>query len=137
MNDDPVFDELLRAHKKEAGRLGVEFTNFGWGTDQNKGHIESKTTKGVLVSDIDENTMQVSHSWFAWEEYSRDEQQIRSKVEQFAKNVPGYVRGYVMRHLEQLRDVYADMAEFAPVWDAIDKIEKIGRCNEKKAEKTL
>ena len=73
MNDDPVFDELLRAHKKEAGRLGVEFTNFGWASDENG--ICSKTTKGILDSSINPNTMQVSHSWITYEERARREEQ--------------------------------------------------------------
>jgi len=65
-NRDPVLDKLHQAHEDEAARLGVEFTNFGWASDENG--ICSKTT-------INPNAMQVSHSWITYEERARREEQ--------------------------------------------------------------
>jgi hypothetical protein len=116
-NRNPVQDELLRAHDDEAARLGVEFTNYGWASDENG--ICSKTTKGILDSTINPTTMRVAHSWITWEEKARrEEQQKREMLEGVGRSV----RDHVVRQLRPLREVYADLMEFAPIWDAIDQL---------------
>jgi len=52
---------LWEAHEKEAKRSGADFYNFGWGADE--ASIASKTSKGILQSDIDPETGKVTHSW--------------------------------------------------------------------------
>jgi hypothetical protein len=74
---DPVRDKLAQAHDNEAARLGAEFTNFGWGSDENG--IASKTTKGILVSNINPSTMQVSHRWTAYEQKACDESGLKER----------------------------------------------------------
>jgi hypothetical protein len=116
-NSDPVQDKLAQAHDDEAARLGVKFTNWGWVTVETG--ICSKTTKGILESSIDPNSLLVSHNWITYEEKARrDEQQIREMLEGVGRSV----RDHVVRHLRPLREVYGDLAEFAPVWEAIDKL---------------
>jgi hypothetical protein len=112
-----VKDKLAQAHDDEAARLGVEFTNWGWVTDETG--ICSKTTKGILESSIDPNTLLVSHNWITYEEKARrDEQQKREMLEGVGRSV----RDHVVRHLTPLREVCGDLAEFAPVWEAIDRL---------------
>jgi hypothetical protein len=86
-NSDPVQDKLAPAHDDKAVELGVEFTNWGWATDENG--ICSKTTKGILDSSINPNTMQVSHSWITYEERARCEEQQKKTC----GNALGKVRG--------------------------------------------
>jgi hypothetical protein len=117
-NRDPVLDKLHQAHEDEAARLGVEFTNFGWASDENG--ICSKTTKGILDSSINPNTMQVSHSWITYEERARREEQQKRDMWERAGGSP---RDCLVQQLRPLRQVYADLTEFAPIWEAFDKIE--------------
>jgi hypothetical protein len=64
--------------------------------------------------------MQVRHHWITYEEKARrDEQQQREMLEGVGKSV----RDHVVRQLKPLREVYADLPEFAPIWEAIDKLE--------------
>jgi hypothetical protein len=57
--------KLLDEHEAEAERHGAEFYNFGWASGDN--FICSKTSKGVLATEIDRKTMEVSHSWKSWD----------------------------------------------------------------------
>jgi hypothetical protein len=113
---DPVQDKLAQAHEDKAVELGVEFTNWGWGTDENG--ICSKTTKGILESNINPNTMHVSHRWVTYEERAANNERLtREALEGVGRNV----RAHVVRQLKPLREVYGDLTEFAAVWEAIDK----------------
>lgn len=42
---------LMESHMRTADRLGAEFTNLGWYSSDDR--IESKTTKGILVTVVD------------------------------------------------------------------------------------
>jgi len=86
-NRDPVLDKLHQAHEDEAARLGVEFTHFGFASDENG--ICSKTTKGILDSSINLNTMKVSHSWISYEERAA----AKNNKKGTCGNAPGKVRG--------------------------------------------
>jgi hypothetical protein len=63
---DPVEDKLLRSHEAEAERHKAEFYNYGQVSGEN--NIESKTSKGRLVTHIDPKTMEVRHRWFTYAE---------------------------------------------------------------------
>jgi hypothetical protein len=113
---DPVRDKLARAHEDKAVELGVEFTNWGWGTDENG--IVSKTTKGILSSSINPSTMEVHHQWTTFDEKARNDEQFqRDALEHFGEDL----RRYVLLKLKPLREVFGDLTEFAAVWEAIDK----------------
>jgi hypothetical protein len=64
--DDPAAAKLLREHEAEAARQGAEFWNYGNCLD--KDAVSSKTSKGYLVSQIDPETMEVTHTWETYEE---------------------------------------------------------------------
>jgi hypothetical protein len=120
-NADPVQDKLLQAHDEEAARLGVEFTNFGWAIDEYG--IASKTTKGILESDINANTMQVSHAWITYGEKARQEEEQKREMYEALGKSAGQL---LMQQLRPLRQVYGDLTEFSAVWEAIDKLEMAG-----------
>jgi hypothetical protein len=64
---DPVEDRLLRSHEAEAAERQAEFYNYGW-VSGGRG-ISSKTSRGILTSEIDPKTTQINHSWrpaFDW-----------------------------------------------------------------------
>jgi hypothetical protein len=113
---DPIKDKLLRSHEAKAASLGVEFTNYGWVIAENG--ICSKTTKGILDSNISPATMQVSHSWITYKEKARREEQQKREM---LKSVGINVRDHPVQQLTPLRAVYGDLTEFAPIWEAIDK----------------
>jgi hypothetical protein len=71
--DDPAEEKLLREHEAEAARQGAEFSNYGWG--QSDYGLASKTTAGVLDSQINPETMEVTHTWETYEE--RERQRLR------------------------------------------------------------
>lgn len=52
---------LWSQHQKEARRMCAEIYNLGWG--QTDTAIASKTSKGVLETEIDPKTMAVTHTW--------------------------------------------------------------------------
>ena len=114
---DPVQDKLLRAHEDEAMRLGVEFWNYGKVSSENA--IYSKVSGGHLESNINPKTMEVRHRLTTFEEKAcADEQFQRDALEHFGKNL----RRHVLLELRPLRQVYADLTEFAAVWEALDKL---------------
>jgi hypothetical protein len=63
---DPVEDKLLRSHEAEAEKQQAEFYNFGQGTGEN--FIESKTSKGRLLTSVDPKTMEATHEWRTYAE---------------------------------------------------------------------
>jgi hypothetical protein len=65
-NRDPVEEKLCQAHEAEAAGHKAEFYNYGQVFGENS--IESKTSKGRLVTDIDPKTMEVRHRWFTYAE---------------------------------------------------------------------
>jgi hypothetical protein len=81
--DDPAAERLLREHEAEAERLGVEFTNYGWGTSDYG--IASKTTKGILSSQIDPETMNVIHRWETYEDRERQRAQFMERAARFVR----------------------------------------------------
>ena len=114
--DDPVENKLLRSHEAEADKQGAEFWNYGKGTAENE--IYSKKSKGHLVSCINPNTMEVRHQWTTFDEKARNDEQFqRDALEHFGEDL----RRYVLLKLKPLREVFSDLTEFAPVWEAIDK----------------
>ena len=52
---------LLTAHEKEAKRKKATFGNFGWAMTETG--IASKTSKGILDSEMDPDTLKVTHAW--------------------------------------------------------------------------
>jgi hypothetical protein len=66
---DPVNDKLWAEHDAEAERLGVEFYNYGWG--QGGHHVQSKTSRGYLSSNIDPTTLEVTHYFDLYDKYKR------------------------------------------------------------------
>lgn len=58
-------DVLVQEHEKEVKRVGAEFYNFGWG--QTDTGIASKTSQGILDSEIDLDTGEVIHTWDDYE----------------------------------------------------------------------
>jgi hypothetical protein len=116
---DPAQDELLRAHEDEATRLGVKFWNYGKVTAENA--IYSKTSGGHLESKINPKTMEVRHQFTSFE----DEACKRERLLRMALKPDGAerLRDHVVFQLKTFRKVYGDLAEFAPIWNAIDKLE--------------
>jgi len=57
----PSEDKMLRAHEAEAASHGAEFGNYGKVIGQNC--ILSKTSIGILETQIHPTTMTVSHHW--------------------------------------------------------------------------
>ena len=62
--------KLLDEHGREAERQGAEFYNFGWVT--NGPSIMSKTSRGYLDSEINPDTMLVTHQWRAYDDSADD-----------------------------------------------------------------
>jgi hypothetical protein len=56
-----VLDKMLRAHEAEVADFAAEFYNYGW--FQCSSVIESKTSRGILATEIDPKTMKVTHHW--------------------------------------------------------------------------
>ena len=52
---------LLSEHEAEAEKQGAVIRNFGWAQDDFG--ICSKTSKGLLDSQIDPDTQEVRHEW--------------------------------------------------------------------------
>jgi elongation factor P hydroxylase len=65
---------LEQSHRKEAGSRSAEFVTYGWSAAENV--ICSKTTRGILESLINPNTMEVIHYWAS----QRDRQRRLVKV---------------------------------------------------------
>jgi hypothetical protein len=65
--EDRALEALGRAHEQEADRCGAEFYNFGWVNGENS--ITSKTSEGILDSEMDPATMKVIHHWTSWKRY--------------------------------------------------------------------
>jgi hypothetical protein len=59
--EDPVQLKLYAEHNKECERRGAEMYNCGWG--QTDYGVASKTSKGILGSEINPKTMKVTHEW--------------------------------------------------------------------------
>jgi len=62
--------KLLDEHGREAERQGAEFHEFGWITNEHS--IMSKTSRGNLESEINRDTMSVTHHWRPYDD-SADE----------------------------------------------------------------
>ena len=60
-----------------------------------------------------------SHRWTAWEEKARREEKMQTEM---LEHLGESVRVRILRQLKTLRDVYADLTEFAPIWEAIDRV---------------
>ena len=115
--DDPVENKLLRSHEAEADKQGAEFWNYGKGLAKNE--IYSKTSRGHLESWIDPKTMEVRHRWTTYEDKACAEERFkRDALEHFGENL----RRHLILQLKPLREVYGDLTEFAPVWEAIDRL---------------
>jgi len=54
-------DKLMNAHENAAARRNAEFLNYGWASGDD--FIHSKTNRGKLYSEIDPETLRVTHSW--------------------------------------------------------------------------
>jgi hypothetical protein len=52
---------LVQSHQKEAASRSAKFLDYGWSRRENV--ICSKTTKGILESVVNPNTMEVIHNW--------------------------------------------------------------------------
>jgi hypothetical protein len=62
--------KLLDEHGREAEKQGAEFCNFGWVID---GHsIMSKTSLGYFDSEINPDTMMVTHQWRPYDDSADD-----------------------------------------------------------------
>jgi len=62
MKNIELLEEILVAeHSAEARDKGAMITNMGWSQDEFG--ICSKTTKGILESQIDPDTEEVRHEW--------------------------------------------------------------------------
>ena len=59
--DSPTEEKLLRSHEHEAAIQGADFFNYGW--VQGGNGIASKTSRGILETTIDLETMEVRHVW--------------------------------------------------------------------------
>ena len=57
----PLQKDLFDAHEREAKRMHAEFYNFGCGLGED--FITSKTSKGILHSEISSETGRVTHGW--------------------------------------------------------------------------
>jgi len=60
MNDEQIEQKLVTAHQKEADKQNIKIVNFGW--SQTEYAICSKTSKGYLTSEIDSNTLEITHN---------------------------------------------------------------------------
>ncbi len=60
MNDEQIEQKLVTAHEKEADERKMEIYNLGW--SQTEYAICSKTSKGYLTSEIDSNTLEITHN---------------------------------------------------------------------------
>ena len=118
---NPVEDKMLRSHEAEADKQGAEFWNYGNVIGENE--IYSKTSKGNLETCIDPRTMQVSHCWTTYEKQARRQERLQRE---YLESVGESLRDHVVRKLKSLRQVYGDLTEFAPVWEAIDKLKPEG-----------
>jgi hypothetical protein len=63
-----TMSKLLESHEAEAENQQAEFYNFGQATDEN--YIESKTSKGRLLTTVDPKTMLITHEWRTYAECS-------------------------------------------------------------------
>ena len=62
--------KLLEEHGREAEKQGAEFYDFGWATNEHS--IMSKTSRGCLHSEIDPDTMIVTHQWRPYDDSADD-----------------------------------------------------------------
>jgi hypothetical protein len=76
--DDPVAAKLLQEHEAEAARQGAEFWNYGWVLSDDA--VSSKTSKGFLFSQIDPETMDVTHTWETYEDYEERRRLKRERL---------------------------------------------------------
>ncbi len=65
--------KLLEEHGREAERQGAKFYDFGWVTNEHS--IMSKTSRGYLDSEINPDTMEVTHQWTPYNDSAVDERQ--------------------------------------------------------------
>jgi len=61
LSDEEIEDLLIEEHQKEAKRKKAKFGNIGW--VQTDTAIGSKTSKGYFESEIDPDTLKVTHFW--------------------------------------------------------------------------
>ena len=59
LNGKKIEEKLRNAHQKEADKRGIKIYNFGW--VETDFAIGSKTSKGYFESQIDPNTMKITH----------------------------------------------------------------------------
>jgi hypothetical protein len=64
MTHEEIEEKLLDAHQVEADEHCTTIHNFGWG--QSDYGICSKTSQGYLESEIDPDTLKITHSWEAY-----------------------------------------------------------------------
>jgi hypothetical protein len=57
----PAEDQMLRAHEVEAAKWEAVFGNYGWVIGHNS--ITSKTSRGILETSIDLQSLKVTHEW--------------------------------------------------------------------------
>jgi hypothetical protein len=72
---------LYRQHEAEAARQNAEFYNLGW--VQTDFDVCSKTSKGYLVSEVDPDTVEVTHNWIAFAELERRREKLRALAESY------------------------------------------------------
>ena len=59
------------------------------------------------------------HRWTTYEDKACAEERFkRDALEHFGENL----RRHLILQLKPLREVYGDLTEFAPVWEAIDRL---------------
>ena len=61
MTNEEIEATLVKAHLAEANKKGATIHNLGWA--QTDYGICSKTNKGLLDSDIDPDTLKITHDW--------------------------------------------------------------------------
>ena len=59
MNYEEIQDTILKSHEKEADKRKMEIYNLGW--SQTESGICSKTSKGYLTTEIDLDTLEITH----------------------------------------------------------------------------
>ena len=59
LTDEQIEDLLVERHEKEAKRIKAKIRNLGW--VQTDYAIGSKTSKGYFESEIDPETLEVTH----------------------------------------------------------------------------
>lgn len=64
MNYEEIEDKLFTAHQEEADSQKAEIHNFGWG--QSDYGICSKTSNGYLDSEINPETLEITHEWSSY-----------------------------------------------------------------------